>query len=76
MVPINPRRKALRPYSCFKKRFPSTGAVNSPKPMAAKAIRHIFKVRIFRIRANAASRDGGTGCVSPTTCPSTSSFSC
>ena len=59
-----PRRKASRPYCCFKKRLPSTGAVNRPKPMAEKAIRHIFRVRIFMMRANAASSDGGTGWVS------------
>ena len=77
MVPIRPRRKASRPYCCFKKRLPSTGAVNSPKPMAEKAIRHIFIVRIFMMRANAASSEGGTGLrVAQSTSPSTSSFSC
>ncbi len=38
--------------------------VKSPKPMAANATRHIFMVRIFMIRAKAASSEGGTGLVS------------
>ena len=49
--------------------------MNSPNPIAEKAMRTILIVRMRMIRSNAASSEGAAGRVSLKTSPSTSFFS-
>ena len=63
-VPTSPRSNAPSPYSSSRKRLASTGAVNSPNPIAAKARMTSFGgCGSACSRANAASIEIGAGFV-------------